>query len=316
MIIEGSGSFCCYGPCATLVRATERCITAPMRWEDGRQSDQVEDRRGFSGGRVAIGGCGTLILVVVISLVTGSNPVRILQLLNGSSPSGSVAAPAPGGPPAGPGTEDRGKKFVSAILADTEDTWTSIFAASGERYQLPTLVLFTDQTPTACGQGSAAQGPFYCPLDRKVYLDLGFFDELSRSYGAPGEFAQAYVIAHEIGHHVQQQLGVAEKVDDLRRRSSREDANQLSVRLELQADCLAGVWGNRGARKGLLEPGDAEAGLRAAAAIGDDRLQRMSTGRVQPESWTHGSSQQRVEWLRRGLASGDPGACKTFEGIF
>ncbi len=286
-----------------------------MRWEDGRQSDQVEDRRGFSGGRVAIGGCGTLILVIVISLLTGNSPLRILQLLNGSSPSGSVAAPASGSP-AAPGGEDKEKKFVSAILADTEDTWTSIFAASGQQYELPKLVLFTDETPTACGHGSAAQGPFYCPLDRKVYLDLGFFDELSQNFGAPGEFAQAYVIAHEIGHHVQQQLGVAEKVDDLRQRSSREDANQLSVRLELQADCFAGVWGNRGARKGLLEPGDAEAGLRAAAAIGDDRLQRMSTGRVQPESWTHGSSQQRVEWLRRGLTSGDPGACKTFDGIF
>jgi predicted metalloprotease len=287
-----------------------------MRWEDGRQSDQVEDRRGFSGGRVALGGCGTLILVLVISLVTGKNPLRILQLLNETQSSGSVASGPPGGSPAAPGQEDKGKKFVSAVLADTEDAWTSIFAASGKRYELPKLVLFTDETPTACGEGSSAQGPFYCPLDRKVYLDLGFFDELSQRFGAPGDFARAYVIAHEIGHHVQQQLGVADKVDDLRRRSSREDANQLSVRLELQADCYAGVWGNRGARKGLLEPGDAEAGLRAAAAIGDDRLQRMATGRVQPESWTHGSSQQRAEWLRRGLASGDPGACKTCDGIF
>ncbi len=287
-----------------------------MRWEDGRQSDQVEDRRGFSGGRIAIGGCGTLILVLVISLVTGNSPLRILQLLQGSSPSGSVVAPSSGGSPAPPGGEDKEKRFVSAVLADTEDTWASIFAASGQRYELPKLVLFTDATPTACGSGSAAQGPFYCPLDRKVYLDLGFFDELSQRFGAPGDFARAYVIAHEIGHHVQQQLGIADKVDDLRRRSSREGANQLSVRLELQADCFAGVWGNRGARKGLLEPGDAEAGLRAAAAIGDDRLQRMATGRVQPESWTHGSSQQRVEWLRRGLTAGDPGACKTFEGGF
>ena len=264
---------------------------------------------------MAVGGCGTLILVLVISLLTGNSPLRILQLLNGSS-SGSVVAPPAGGSPAAPAREDKEKKFVSAVLADTEDTWTSIFAASGQRYELPKLVLFTDGTPTECGQGSAAQGPFYCPLDRKVYLDLGFFDELSRRFGAPGDFARAYVIAHEIGHHVQQQLGIADKVDGLRRHSSKEDANQLSVRLELQADCFAGVWGNRGARKGLLEPGDAEAGLRAAAAIGDDRLQRMATGRVQPESWTHGSSQQRVEWLRRGLTSGDPGACKTFQGIF
>ena len=268
---------------------------------------------------MAVGGCGTLIVVLVISLLTGTSPERILQLIGGSSPSGSVAAPPTGGSPGSPGTrgaEDPGKKFVSVVLADTEDTWSSIFAASGQKYQLPTLVLFTDETPTACGQGSAAQGPFYCPLDRKVYLDLGFFDELSSRFGAPGDFARAYVIAHEIGHHVQQQLGIADKVDALRRRSSREDANQLSVRLELQADCFAGVWGNRGARKGLIEPGDAEAGLRAAAAIGDDRLQRMATGRVQPESFTHGSSQQRVEWLRRGLTTGDPGACNTFEGIF
>ncbi|HWZ86088.1 MAG TPA: neutral zinc metallopeptidase, partial [Thermoanaerobaculia bacterium] len=269
--------------------------------------------------RVAIGGCGTLIVVLVISLLTGTSPERILQLLGGSSPSGNVATAPSGsspGAPAAPGPEDRGTKFVKVILADTEDTWTEIFASSGQKYQLPTLVLFTDETPTACGEGSAAQGPFYCPNDHRVYLDLGFFDELSRRFGAPGDFARAYVIAHEIGHHVQQQLGIMDKVDDLRRRSSREDANQLSVRLELQADCFAGVWGNRGARKGLLEPGDAEAGLRAAAAIGDDRLQRMATGRVQPETWTHGSSAQRVEWLRRGLTSGDPGACKAFEGLF
>ncbi len=262
-----------------------------------------------------MGGCGTLVLAVVISLLTGTSPDRILQLLTGSSPSGGTVATAPGGPPAS-GPEDRDKKFVSVVLADTEDTWSRIFTASGRRYELPKLVLFTDETPTACGYGSAAVGPFYCPLDQRVYLDLGFFDELSRRFGAPGEFARAYVVAHEIGHHVQQQLGVADKVDTLRRRGSQELSNQLSVRLELQADCYAGVWGNQGARKGLLEPGDAEAGLRAAAAIGDDRLQRMSTGMVQPESWTHGSSQQRVEWLRRGLQSGDPGACNTFQGVF
>jgi predicted metalloprotease len=287
-----------------------------MRWEDGRESDQVEDRRGFGGGRLAIGGCGSLIVVLVISLITGVNPLRILQLLDGSSSSTQVSSPPAGGPPPSPGGEDREKKFVSVVLGSTEDTWSPIFEASGARYERPKLVLFTDATPTACGQGSAAQGPFYCPLDQKVYLDLGFFDELSRRFGAPGDFARAYVIAHEVGHHVQQQLGIADKVTELQRRASREEANQLSVRLELQADCFAGVWGNRGAQKGLLEPGDAEEGLRAAAAIGDDRLQRMSTGRVQPESWTHGSSQQRVEWLRRGLTSGDPGACKTFDGIF
>jgi predicted metalloprotease len=286
-----------------------------MRWEDGRQSDQVEDRRGLTGGRFAIGGFGTLVVVLVISLVTGTSPMRILQLLGGSTPAEESSPPTPGGPAPPAGAEDDGKKFVSVVLASTEDTWSSVFAETGKRYELPKLVLFTDATTTACGQGSAAQGPFYCPVDQKVYLDLGFFEELSR-LGGPGDFARAYVIAHEVGHHVQNQLGIESRVRRLRERSSEGQANQLSVRLELQADCFAGVWGNRGARAGLLEPGDAEEGLRAAAAIGDDRLQRMATGRVQPESWTHGSSQQRVEWLRRGLASGDPGACRTFEGIF
>jgi len=286
-----------------------------MRWEDGRESDQVEDRRGAGGGRLAIGGCGTLIVVLVISLLTGVNPLRILQLMDGSSSSTQASAPPAGGSPPRTGAEDKETKFVKVILASTEDTWSSIFQASGRQYELPTLVLYTDQTSTECGYGSSAQGPFYCPLDHKVYLDLGFFEELSQRFGAPGDFARAYVVAHEIGHHVQQQLGIADRVDELRRRS-RDDANQLSVRLELQADCFAGVWGNRGARKGLLEPGDAEEGLRAAQAIGDDRLQRMATGRIQPESFTHGSSQQRVEWLKRGLDSGDPGACNTFEGVF
>ena len=289
-----------------------------MRWEGGEESDQIEDRRGFGGGRLAIGGCGTVVVVLVISLLTGANPLRVLQLINGSASSSQTSAPPSAGPPSqgqAPG-EDQGKKFVAVILKSTEDTWSSIFEANGRRYELPTLVLFTDATPTACGEGSEAQGPFYCPLDRKVYLDLGFFDELSRRFGAPGDFARAYVVAHEVGHHVQQQLGIADKVSALQQRVSPQDANQLSVRLELQADCYAGVWGNRGARTGLVEPGDAEAGLRAASAIGDDRLQRMATGRVQPESFTHGSSQQRVGWLKRGLESGDPGACNTFQGVF
>jgi predicted metalloprotease len=287
-----------------------------MRWEGGEESNQVEDRRGFGGGRMAIGGCGTLIVVGIISLLTGANPLRVLQMIGGSTSSTSASAPPAGGPgqsSQGPG-EDEGKKFVSVVLKSTEETWSSIFASNGRQYELPTLVLFTDATPTACGQGSQAQGPFYCPLDHKVYLDLGFFNELSQRFGAPGEFARAYVVAHEVGHHVQQQLGTMDKVSSLQRRVSEEQANQLSVRLELQADCYAGVWGNRGAKTGLVEPGDAEAGLRAAAAIGDDRLQSMATGRVQPESFTHGSSEQRVEWLRRGLQSGDPGACNTFQG--
>jgi predicted metalloprotease len=284
-----------------------------MRWEDGRESDQVEDRRGFGGGRLAIGGCGTLIVVLVISLLTGANPLRILQIINGGTAAQTDASRPPGGPSGGqePGASDPQKKFVSVVLASTEDAWSSIFSESGREYVKPTLVLFTDATPTACGYGQAAQGPFYCPQDGKVYLDLSFFNDLAR-LGAPGDFARAYVVAHEVGHHVQNLLGTERKVAALRERASAREANDLSVRLELQADCYAGVWGNRGARSGLIEPGDAEAGLRAAAAIGDDRLQKMSTGRVQPESFTHGSSAQRVEWLRRGLESGDPGACRTF----
>ncbi len=289
-----------------------------MRWMGRRESEHVEDRRGrLPGGRLAVGGCGTLILVIAIALLTGADPASILRLLSGSSPSAeSVSTEPSGGGPSGPAADDPGRKFVSVVLADTEDTWTSVFAADGQRYEPPRLVLFTGESESACGYGSAAVGPFYCPLDRKVYLDLSFFDELDRRFGAPGDYAQAYVIANEDGHHVQNLLGVAAKVDDLRRRVSREDANQLSVRLELQADCLAGVWGHHGRQRGLLEPGDAEEGLRAAAAIGDDRMQRMSQGYVQPESWTHGSSEQRVEWLRRGLESGDPGVCDTFEGVF
>src|SRR5215467_3170676 len=203
-----------------------------MRWEGGEESDQVEDRRGFGGGRLAIGGCGTLIVVLVISLLTGANPLRVLQLISGSTSQTGTSAPPSGGPgpsSQGPG-EDQGKKFVSVVLRSTEDTWSSIFSSSGRQYELPTLVLFTDATPTACGQGSQAQGPFYCPLDHKVYLDLGFFNELSQRFGAPGEFARAYVVAHEVGHHVQQQLGTMDKVSSLQRRVSEEEANQLSVR--------------------------------------------------------------------------------------
>ncbi len=286
-----------------------------MQWMGRRESGQVEDRRGIPGGGLAVGGCGTIILVVVLGLLTGTSPLKILQLLTGGSTVSTGDAPPRVPGESAPGSEDAEKKFVSVVLADTEDVWTEIFAAQGKRYVLPRLVLFTGQTPTACGGGSAAAGPFYCPLDGTVYLELEFFDELSR-LGAPGDFARAYVIAHEVGHHVQKLLGIEGKVAALRRRASQEQGNELSVRLELQADCFAGVWGRRGAQSGLLEPGDAEEGLRAAAAIGDDRLQKLSTGVVQPESWTHGSSRQRVEWLRRGLETGDPGACSTFQGVF
>jgi predicted metalloprotease len=276
------------------------------------ESDQVEDRRGMPGGRLAVGGCGTIILALAIGWLTGTNPLRILQILSDStSSSGTASAPAPGTAPGSSSREDPARKFVSVVLADTEDNWTKIFAAQGRTYEKPRLVLFTGETQTGCGYSSAVTGPFYCPLDRTVYLDLSFFDELDR-LGAAGDFAQAYVIAHEVGHHVQNLLGIEGKVRALRERAPEREANELSVRLELQADCFAGVWGHHGAQEGLLEQGDAEEGLRAAAAIGDDRMQRMTRGRVAPESWTHGSSQQRVEWLKRGLESGDPNACQTF----
>jgi len=202
---------------------------------------------------------------------------------------------------------------MRVVLKDTEDTWTTIFRSNGSRYEEPTLVLFSGATNTACGLGQSAMGPFYCPGDRKVYLDTSFFEELDQRFGAPGDFAQAYVIAHEIGHHVQNLLGVSDRVSSARQRGGRAEANALSVRLELQADCYAGVWGYYAAQRDLLQPGDAEEGLRAAAAIGDDRLQRQTQGRVVPESFTHGSSEQRVSWLKRGLESGQIQSCDTFK---
>ncbi|MGB8329341.1 MAG: neutral zinc metallopeptidase, partial [Polyangiales bacterium] len=212
-----------------------------------------------------------------------------------------------------PAGADEPAQFAATILADTEDTWGPIFAGAGRRYQAPHLVLFDGATRSACGQGSAAMGPFYCPLDQKVYLDLAFFRELERRFAAPGDFAQAYVIAHEVGHHVQNQLGIADRVQSLRQRVGEREANSLSVRMELQADCLAGVWAhNANKQRKLLEPGDVEEGLRAAAAIGDDTIQRRSQGRVVPESWTHGSSEQRVRWFRRGMESGNLNECDTF----
>jgi predicted metalloprotease len=264
----------------------------------------VEDDRGGIGPvHIAGGGIGVVVLAIVVGLLTGHSPLQILQLLTSSSsaPSASTETrtgePGPGGAAA---PEDEGKKFVRVILADTEDTWKQVFQEHGRQYRLPSLVLFDGGVSSACGMTSAAVGPFYCPEDAKVYLDLSFFRELSDRFGAPGDFARAYVIAHEVGHHVQNLLGLMPE----------SKGRNASIAVELQADCFAGVWGNRGSRRGLLEPGDAEAGLRAAAAIGDDRLQKMSTGRVQPESWTHGSSAERTNALRRGLESGDPEACR------
>lgn len=290
-----------------------------MRLEEGRESENVEDRRGFPiGGRGASLGCGGLVLVLLVSWLTGVSPLKLLDLIQGSAsdtPTASSTAPGPAAP-AAPGAPaapaDKLGKFASVVLASTEDVWKDVFARIGKPYQEPKLVLFSGAARSACGMASMATGPFYCEVDRKVYLDLSFFRELSERFGAPGDFADAYVIAHEVGHHVQNSLGIFDKVNRDRSRD-----NAVSVRIELQADCFAGVWGYHANRKRqLIEPGDFEDGLRAAAAIGDDRLQRMSAGHVAPESFTHGTSQERSGWLRRGLTTGDPGQCDTFkEGL-
>jgi predicted metalloprotease len=279
-----------------------------MRWKDYRQSGNVEDRRGMRVGRgMAIGG-GGLLLLLVVSLVTGIDPGQLIQVVEqqqgGVDPGqqGQVGAPA-----------DELGKFSASVLASTEDVWGEVFGEKGARYQQPRLVLYAEGVHSGCGTASSAVGPFYCPADQQLYQDLSFFDELDQRFGAPGDFAQAYVIAHEVGHHVQTLLGISEKVEAARRGSSREAANAMQIRMELQADCLAGVWGNRANRSArLLEPGDVDEGLAAAAAIGDDRMQREATGDVQPESWTHGSSAMRARWLRRGLESGDIDVCDTF----
>jgi len=281
-----------------------------MRWQDLRRSDNVEDRRGFGGmpgGGFKLGGCG-LLLVIVLSLVFKVNPLQLLSLLQ-QTPSATVPEQGPGPqPPANDATAD----FVKAILGDTEDTWGKIFQQTGSGYEPPKLILFRDSVQSACGFASAAVGPFYCPSDEHVYLDLGFFDELSRRFGAPGDFARAYVIAHEIGHHVQNLLGISEKVQQKRAQSGEEAGNALSVRQELQADCFAGVWGYYAKQRNVLEPGDVEAALNAATQIGDDRLQMESRGYVSPESFTHGSSEQRVHWFTAGLEAGDVNRCNTF----
>lgn len=281
-----------------------------MRWEGQRESENIEDRRGMGPARVGgVGGLGLggIVLVLAFSYFTGMNPLTLLNMLGGVQ----SMAPSPDDHPAPTGpVGDQLGKFASVVLADTETTWRTLL---GTRYEDPRMVLFSGAVHSACGATSSAVGPFYCPGDHKVYLDLSFFDEMSRRLGAPGDFAQAYVIAHEVGHHVQSLLGIAEKVHRLRRQVSETEGNALSVRMELQADCFAGVWGHHAKHeRNLIEPGDFEEGLRAAAAIGDDRLQKMSRGYVQPESWTHGSSEQRMTWLRKGLESGNPDSCDTF----
>jgi uncharacterized protein len=280
-----------------------------MRWESARRSTNIQDRRGMGGGTmIGGGGIGMLILVLLISWITGRNPLELLSQVE----SVQSVDPNTGAPTGAPSADDPQAQFVSAVLGDTEDTWKRIFAAQGADYEEPVLVLFDGAVQSACGFASAAVGPFYCPGDHKVYLDVSFFRDLDRRFGAPGDFAQAYVVAHEVGHHVQNLMGIADRVHRARSRGPEDSSNALSVRMELQADCFAGVWGHHAGHGEMLEQGDAEEGMRAAAAIGDDRLQREQQGYVVPESFTHGSSEQRVQWLKRGLQTGDTNACDTF----
>lgn len=285
-----------------------------MRLDDQRESDQVDDRRGsggggggmLGGGKLGIGG---IIAVLAISYFTGINPATLMGLVGGGGSDAPQAATEPKAPPA----NDATSHFVARVLGSTEDIWTEEFRKLGKTYEKPTLTLFSGMTQTACGQGQAAMGPFYCPADQRVYIDLDFFHELETRFGGGGEFAEAYVISHEVGHHVQNLLGISGKVDAARQRASEAQGNALSVKLELQADCLAGVWGHQAdVLKHQLQPGEAEQALRAAAAIGDDALQKQSRGVVVPESFTHGSSEQRTRWFNQGFESGDMNQCDTF----
>ncbi len=280
-----------------------------MRWEDEEKSGNVEDRRGMPVSRGVVGGgIGTVILVLV-ALYFGIDPSVILQTVPDSGP--PAATQQQQKPPAG---KDPAVDFVSVVLADTEKTWHGVFRSYGRTYEEPKLVLFTGAVQSACGFAQAAMGPFYCPEDHKVYLDLSFFEDLKNRFKAPGDFAEAYVIAHEVGHHVQNQLGITEKVQSAMQRASRADANRLSVRMELQADCLAGVWGYHADKsRHILEAGDLEEALRAASAIGDDRIMKQTRGTVVPDAFTHGTSEQRVRWFRRGFETGDLNQCDTFK---
>lgn len=286
-----------------------------MRWEGDRQSDNVEDRRGDGGGGGGFGfgggtiGIGTIVIALLGSWFFGVSPTTILSLLSGGGT--QQVQQAPSHPPA----NDRETQFVRTVLGYTEDTWTKIFKAGGATYSPPTLVLYSGRTGTGgCGVGQSAVGPFYCPADRKVYIDLSFFRMMQQRFKVGGEFTQAYVIAHEVGHHVQNLLGISGKVDRMRERASETEANAMSVRLELQADCFAGVWAyHTNQAKQIIEGGDIESALNAASAIGDDALQRQSRGEVVPDSFTHGSSAQRVRWFKRGIETGSVEQCNTFE---
>ena len=284
-----------------------------MRLDDERESDNVEDRRGSGFGGSGIGvphvGIGAIAVALVASYLLGVSPSTVLSVLSGGTNSSPQSAPAHA-PPA----NDEMAKFVGKVLAETEDTWRNVFREAGSSYRDPKLVLFSGATPTACGTGETAQGPFYCPLDEKVYIDLAFYQDLRDRFQAPGEFAEAYVIAHEVGHHVQNLLGIANKVHSAQQSARSEtQANALSVRMELQADCFAGVWAKRAdSMKHILEPGEIEQALTAASAIGDDRLQKKARGYAIPETFTHGSSEQRVRWFKRGIETGNMNQCDTF----
>lgn len=277
-----------------------------MRWQGRRGSSNVEDRRGVRYGRAGGIGIGTIVLAL-IAMYFGQDPSVVLQNAQQSTPTGEQVPYEEGA------EEAQLREFISVVLADTEETWGQIFSTAGQTYEQPKLVLFSGAVESACGFAQAAVGPFYCPPDRKVYIDLSFYQELQSRFGAPGDFAQAYVVAHEVGHHVQTLLGISERNMAARQRASEAEANALSVRQELQADCFAGIWAHNADRsRQLLEQGDIEEGLNAASAIGDDRLQKQSRGYVAPESFTHGSSEQRVRWFKRGFESGDVKTCDTF----
>lgn len=282
-----------------------------MKWEGNRESDNVEDRRGGIGGSGIGGrsiGLGTIVIALVASFFFGINPLTVIDMM-----SGGTVAPAQQAPSRTPGN-DHETRFVRTVLGDTEDTWSTLFRQQGASYAAPTLVLFTGRTPTACGTGQTATGPFYCPADQKVYIDLSFFRLMQERFGVNSEFARAYVIAHEVAHHVQHLLGISDKARQSQSRMTPSQANAISVRLELQADCFAGIWAHHANQaRSIIEQGDVEGALKAASAIGDDALQRQSQGHVVPDSFTHGTSAQRTRWFSRGLESGQLSACNTFE---
>jgi uncharacterized protein len=311
-----------------MIGTEEQPEATNMLWRGGRRSSNVEDQRGAGGfggglgggfggggrggGGMKIGGFG-LLAIVVIGLLFGVDPSTLLQQIDGGGGAGYQDQPTQqDASTSGAAGSDEDRDFVSVVLADTEDTWSGIFSDMGRRYQDPHLVLFSGQVRSACGMADAAMGPFYCPGDSKLYIDLAFYDELKRRFQAPGDFAQAYVIAHEVGHHVQHQLGITDQVDRLQGSMSEGQANALSVRVELQADCFAGIWAHQANARKIVEAGDVEEALGAASAVGDDNLQKQAQGYVVPDSFTHGSSEQRMRWFKRGLAGGTLDDCDTF----